>query len=159
MLKELFKKHFPKSKIKKSVNWWIGTDSSTIQEYLEALNKSTNDYSIDDFSLAVCSCSSQDFLIEFDGEEGVAKRTCVKCSKEHFVCDSQEFWEKASSKKWKCVKCGLNEANLGGGFSLYETGDVRRIYLGIRCTKCGVLGCIADWKIGYGPSNQLTKLV
>ena len=36
--------------------------------------------------------------------------------------------------------------------------DVSWISAGNRCTKCGTLGSFVDWKIGYGPSDQLLNL-
>jgi len=51
-------------------------------------------------------------------------------------------------------------ANIGVLFSLYEAdGDVRWLYVGVRCVTCGILSCHVDWKIAYGPSNQLIGMV
>ena len=42
------------------------------------------------------------------------------------------------------------------GFSLYEgRRAVRWVYVAARCARCGVLGCYAEWKVGYEPSIQL----
>jgi hypothetical protein len=32
---------------------------------------------------------------------------------------------------------------------------VHWLYVGCRCAKCGVLGCMVDWKVAYEPSLQL----
>jgi hypothetical protein len=81
------------------------------------------------------------------------------CGAKHFICDSAEYWNEADPKQWACTECGNQECNLGVGFSLYEEEDQRRdvrwISVGNRCTKCGTLGSFVDWKIGYGPSDQL----
>jgi len=49
--------------------------------------------------------------------------------------------------------------NVGVGFSLYDDGEVRWLYLGERCSKCGILGCFAGWKVGYSPSKGLLEQV
>jgi hypothetical protein len=90
---------------------------------------------------------------------GVAKRVCISCSSEHFICDSKEFWSDATPEEWQCVECGSKAANVGVGFSLYEEGEVHWLYVGERCSSCGVLGCFAGWKVGHAPSRQLMDQV
>jgi hypothetical protein len=51
--------------------------------------------------------------------------------------------------------CGNDTAELGVAFSLRSDGEVRWITVGQRCTGCGVLDAIVDWKISYGPSTHL----
>ena len=137
-----------------SGKWWKGSDPHDIEEYLQAL--SSGSYSINEFRLARCKCGSERFLLESDSDESVARRTCSECGKVHFVCDSGEFWEDADPQKYTCVTCKSKEANIGVGFALYDDKTaVHWVYVGCRCAKCGVLGCMADWKIGYKPSFQL----
>jgi hypothetical protein len=31
--------------------------------------------------------------------------------------------------------------------------------VGVRCPRCGVLGCFAGWKIGFSPSRHLLDRV
>ena len=133
--------------------WWIGEQADDLKEYLEAYSAET--YPTTEFRLSKCDCGSLEFRVEADDDEGVARRTCVKCRKKQFICDSGEFWEDAEPESWKCVECKSRSANLGVGFSLYDDGEVRWVYLGVRCSKCGVLGCFAGWKIGYSPSRHL----
>jgi hypothetical protein len=33
------------------------------------------------------------------------------------------------------------------------------LFLGLHCVQCGMLGCVADWKVAYEPSLQLLDLV
>ncbi len=74
-----------------------------------------------------------------------------------FICDSEEYWSDATPEQWKCIECGFTSANVGIGFSLYEDGEVRWLYVGERCANCGILGCFAGWKIAYSPSKQLLE--
>jgi len=141
-----------------SGKWWVGTSPDDIREYLVALTKDS--YLVNEFRLARCDCGVKAFRLEADDGEGAARRTCVSCGKEHFICDSQECWADAEPEPWRCIECGSEEANVGVGFSLYADGEnVRWLYVGVRCARCGILGSFADWKVGYGPSLQLMDRV
>ena len=140
-----------------SGTWWVGSEKDDIRGYLEAYT--AEGYKVHDFRLATCKCGSDSFRLEADATEGAAKRICIKCSEEHFLCDSDEVWEEAEPEKWKC-ECGSKATNIGVGFSLYDDNqEIHWLYVGCRCAKCGILGCFADWKIAYAPSRQLLDKV
>jgi hypothetical protein len=140
--------------IDKSGKWWIGSKPEEIAEYLDALSEDS--YKIHEFRLAHCDCGSLEFRLDASNHDGVARRICAHCKKEHFICDSKKFWDEAEPELWKCVECESETANIGVGFSLYDDRqDIHWLYIGVRCARCGVLGCFAGWKIGYGPSLQL----
>ena len=40
-------------------------------------------------------------------------------------------------------------------FSVHEDGDIRWLWVGLRCLAGGTMGVYEDWKINYGPSNFL----
>ena len=143
--------------IDKSGKFWIGSNPQDLREYLLAFSE--EGYPIGDFRLATCECGSSEFRVAADPNEGAARRTCAKCKKVRFICDSGEYWEEAEPEKWKCL-CKSNTANVGVGFALREgKQDIKWLYVGIRCAKCGMFGCFADWKIDYSPSLQLTEQV
>jgi len=133
--------------------WWVGTDAADIEEYLIAYTEDA--YRVKEFRLAKCSCGSESFHLEVDDDEEVAKRTCATCSDEHFIGDSEEYWGGARPKTWKCTECSSSQANVGVGFSTYEDGEVHWLYLGERCSRCGVLGSCGNWKVAYSPSRHL----
>jgi hypothetical protein len=144
--------------INTSGKWWIGNEPVDIREFLKAY--ASQGYKVDEFRLARCDCSSEVFYLDADGTEGAAKRQCVKCGAEHFICDSEEYWEETGPERCTCVECGGESVNVGVGFSLYKDAeDVRWLYVGVRCVACGILGCFADWKVAYGPSHHLLNSV
>jgi hypothetical protein len=145
--------------IDKSGKWWVGDDARDLPEYLSAFSE--DGYLATEFRLANCSCGSNAFHLAIDSDEGTAKRTCVECGDARFICDSAEFWEDASPTKWKCTgRCKSKAANVCIGFALRENrDDVRWVYVGTRCTQCGVLGCYGDWKIDYSPSLHILESV
>ena len=137
-----------------SGKWWTGSTPEDIAEYLHAL--SADSYPATEFRLSSCKCGGVTFSLEVDQDEGVAKRICAACGSEHLVCDSAENYEPgAKLKKFKCV-CKATLANVGVGFCLYEQANaVRWLWVGHRCVKCGVLGSMVEWKVGYEPSLHL----
>jgi hypothetical protein len=141
--------------IDKSGKWWIGTSVDDLREYLEAY--SADNYCIHEFRPAKCKCGGETFELLADDDEGCAKRTCTSCAIGKFICDSEEYWSDSTPEQWKCIECGSTSANIGVGFSLYEDGEVRWLYVGERCANCGILGCLAGWKIAYSPSKQLLE--
>jgi hypothetical protein len=145
--------------IDKAGKWWVGSSPEDIKEYLEAYSAPPEGYGTQAFRQAKCECGSENFELFADDDEGCAKRICGLCGSEHFICDSEEFWAESTPEKWKCVECGSTRANIGIGFSLYDHGEVRWLYLGERCAACGILGCFAGWKVAYAPSKQLLEQV
>lgn len=140
-----------------SGEWWIGSSPDDLHEYLSALT--ADSYRIDKFRLARCGCGGVAFHLEADPDEGAARRTCASCHKEHLICDSEEYWEDADPAAWECMECASNQTNVGVGFALYDDRQgIRWIYLGVRCARCGILGCFADWKVG-GSSLQMMEQV
>jgi hypothetical protein len=136
-----------------SGKWWIGTEAGDIEGYLKAYAEGAHDVAA--FRLARCTCGSVEFTLEADDNEGAARRACTGCETAHFICDSDEAWQDAEPESWACIECKSDRANVGCGFSLRDDGDVRWIYVGVRCTGCGALGCFAGWKIDYGTSGHL----
>ncbi len=135
--------------------WWIGSEPQDLEAYLKVLTE--DGYGVQAFRLARCACGSERFELEADGNEGTARRTCAACGAQQFMCDSAEYWDEAEPEAWSCVECKSKHANVGVGFALLESGEVRWIYLGARCASCGILGCYADWKIDYEPSTHLME--
>lgn len=148
--------------IERRPQWWLGSEESDIGLYLEELTNGTSER----YTQSICSCSSTEFQVYFDREQGFVSRICTECLTEHLVCDSSDSQPDSSPHKFSCVQCGKTAANLGVGFALRprklteifgQNRDVRWIWVGLRCVGCGVLGCIADWKIDYAPSNFLVN--
>ena len=131
-----------------SGKWWIGSDATDLNEYLNAFSSDGN--RVDDIRLAKCRCRALDFKLWADDGEGTAQRICAVCGSQHFFCDSEEYWAESTPIEWKCVECGSEHANIGVGFSLYDDGEVRWLYVGERCSSCGVLG----WQLsGRSPTH------
>ena len=130
-----------------SGKWWVGDSPEDVGEFLRA-------YSASGYPVTA-------FRLDADDNEGTARRVCVACAKEHFICDSGEYWDEAGPESWTCVACASRHANIGVGFALYDddpTG-VKWLYVGTRCGQCGVLGCFAGWKVGLSDALHLLDKV
>lgn len=140
-----------------SGKWWVGSEAEDLAEYLEAY--SSDSYLASVFRLSRCNCGSLEFHLDADDSEGVARRTCVACGSQHYICESEEFWAEATPERWRCVECHSEQANVGVGYAMYEddpTG-VKWVYIGERCTGCGVLGCFAGWKVAESGALHLLE--
>lgn len=143
--------------IDKSGKWWTGDGAGDIDAYLREYT--ADGYPASDIVHAVCGeCGSTEFDIRLDDEEGAAERTCSKCRADFAMLDSADYLEDAELEDAACP-CGNESFNVAVGFARRDDGDVRWVYLGLRCTKDGVLGCYADWKIDYSPSSHLLEQV
>lgn len=139
--------------IDKSGQWWKGEDFNDLSEFITAY--SAQNYPTQRVVQSRCeSCGSTRLRLRFDDDEGGAESTCVECGAVRLLLDSEEYWEDADPADASCP-CGGEEFEVGVGFSLRDDGDVRWVYIGGRCTSCGVLGVFADWKIDYAPTDHL----
>ena len=136
-----------------SGQWWTGSDAQDIDAYLAAL---TGD---DDGTPRVLhsqcgDCGNEHFRLRVDAEEGCAERTCASCGSSALMLDSEDTVDDAALEHVRCA-CGRDTFDVAVGFSQRDNGDVRWVYLGIRCVADGVLGSCADWSIDYSPSEHL----
>ncbi|MFR9780329.1 hypothetical protein ACL02O_30285 [Micromonospora sp. MS34] len=67
---------------------------------------------------------------------------------------SADYWQDADPDECVCP-CGGEAFQVAVGFALRADGEVRWVSIGMRCTRDGVLGVYADWKIDYSPTDHL----
>ena len=114
-------------------------------------------YPIAELRFATCACGGDRFQVQGDDAEGCACRRCVACKAEHLIADSAEFWDDADPEQCFCT-CEDGEFQVAVGFALTkDKADLRWLYVGMRCTGCGLAGVYLDWKIDYGPSLHLME--
>ncbi|MBL0219237.1 MAG: hypothetical protein IPQ07_35880 [Myxococcales bacterium] len=138
--------------IDRSGEYWTGTGAGDLDEYLRELT--ADGYPADRIVHARCGCGHDRFELLVDANEGCAQRACSSCGRKHFICDSEEYWSDADPEETACP-CGGTAFEIAVGFSHRADASVKWITVGQRCTKCGVLGAAVDWKVDYGPTEQL----
>ena len=140
--------------IDKSREFWHGTEASDITEWL-------SDYIEDekaDVKPIVChECGSRVFTMQYDEDEGAAEVKCAKCHTKKKLLDSEDYWEDAEPIAHKCPLCKGKKHEYEIAFVRRENGDVKWVYFGHRCVKCGVLASCVDWKIDYGPTDEMEQ--
>ena len=141
--------------LKKRDSNFFGDAQSDIPEVL--IEYSRDGYVAEHFQDAICTCGHKVFRLLVDDNEGAALRICASCKNEHPICDSADYLEDAELEECECP-CGQGTFEITAGVALYsDSEDVRWLYLGCRCPKCGLTACYADWKNEYEGYSELLK--
>jgi hypothetical protein len=131
--------------LQKRGKWWYGDSQADIREEILRYSKRVK-YLAHHFADAECKCGGRLFYLALDDNEGVALRKCVGCAVEHPIGDSDEYMAEADLEQRTCI-CGAEDFEITVGVSLYrDSEDVRWLYVGCRCPKCGLTGVYGDWK-------------
>lgn len=137
--------------LRKRGEYRFGDAQSDIRAELARYSKK-NSYLAQHFADAICKCGARTFCLKLDDTEGAAIRICAACKLEHPIGDSADYLEDAELQECACP-CGNEEFEITVGVSLYDDSeDVKWLYLGCRCPKCGLTAVYGDWKnefIGY----------
>lgn len=141
--------------IDKSRKYWYGTCADDIDEYLREY---TEDADIDIKSVICNSCGSEELIMFIDSKEQAIQVKCPKCGEKKILLDCGEIWDEAKPRLRRCAVCKISKKhNVKVGFVRRENGDVAWVYIGSRCTRCGVLASYLDWHINYGPTDEMEK--
>jgi len=130
--------------LKKRGKYRYGDSQADIRTELLRCLKAIDDVA-EHFADAVCQCGGKVFRLALDEAVGAAVRTCVACGAAHPIGDSEEYLKDAELEECACA-CGHEEFEITVGVSLYDDSeDVKWLYLGCRCPKCGLTAPYADW--------------
>jgi hypothetical protein len=144
--------------LKKRGKYRYGDNQADIRSELLRYSKA-NEYEAQHFADAVCKCGGKVFGVALDDEAGVAIRICTACKVEHPMGDSADFMDEANPGMCACP-CGNEEFEVTVGVSLYQDSeDVKWLYLGFRCPKCGLTAIYGDWKNEYLGYKELLARV
>jgi hypothetical protein len=141
--------------IDRTGRWWTGTDFADVAQYLREYT--ARGYPADEIVQRVCTCGHTGFRLDGDPDEGCVRRTCASCRARAFIGDSGDYWDDAEPVTLACRGCRGGVFEVGVAFSKRDDGDVRRITVGERCLRCGVLGSFVDWKIDHSPTAHLLE--
>jgi len=128
----------------KKGKYYYGDGVDDLISELESYSES-NKYPIGKTEKVMCkSCGNSLFRLFSDDDETAAVVQCLHCDERQFVRDSEEFLNK-NLDNFECI-CGNDEFQIAIGLSLYvDTNDVRWVYVGGYCLKCGLVGNYIDW--------------
>ena len=135
-----------------------GDSQIDIQEELMRYSES-NGYIVQHSANARCACNGTAFQLTVDDRAGAAIRTCVACKSQHPIADSNDYLDGAQLEECACL-CGGEIFEITVGVSLYDdSDDVRWLYLGCRCPKCGLTAVYGDWKNEFNGYRELLSRV
>lgn len=141
--------------IDKTSKYWHGDSADDIEEYLKAYTQKSD---IDVKSVICHSCGSDTWALRIDRREDAIQVKCPQCGEKKVLLDCQEVWADAKPRLLKCTVCKTSkEHNVKVGFLRRENGSVKWVYIGNRCTNCGVLGSCLDWRISYDPTDEMER--
>ena len=117
-------------------------------------------YRAEHFADAVCPCGGKAFGLYLDDDAGVASRVCPACDADaHYIGDSEQYADDADEEECACP-CGGEQFEITVGVSLYpKSEDVRWLYVGCRCPKCGLTAVYGDWKNEFNGYKELLARV
>ncbi len=150
--------------LEKRGEYWYGDGHADLRTELTRYGEQ-NGYPIDNFVDVRCKCGNDTFNLATDEDAGVAIRHCSKCGHEHMMGDSADFADEAEDiGQHECV-CDVDEFQLTVGIHRYRredatpSSDVRWLYIGCRCSQCGLVGCYADWKNEFNDYEKLMDMM
>ena len=111
----------------------------------EILRYSTeNGYPAESIEQLVCDCGSEEFTLFSDDTEGGAVAVCCKCEMNLSIYDSADFMEDVGQN---VCTCEGEKLLIMTGIAFHEnTKDAQWIYVGAKCTACGLAGVFVDWE-------------
>jgi hypothetical protein len=143
--------------LKKRGKYYYGDNQADIRE--EVLRYSKFEYVAHHFADAICECGGKLFQLALDDRQGAALRKCVGCGIEHPMGDSANYLHVAKLEI-RIYICGADQFEITVGVSLYDDSeDVRWLYVGCRCPKCGLTGVYGDWKNEFNGYRELLARV
>ena len=140
--------------IDKSRDYWYGDSADDINEYLREYSECS---SIEVKSVICNNCGNDALHLRVDQKEDAIRVKCPKCGYKKILLDCEEIWQNAKPRLRKCPECETKEYNIRAGFVRRENGSVKWVYIGNRCTNCGLLGSYLDWKVSYEPTDEMEK--
>ena len=141
--------------IDRTKKYWTGDSPEDIGQYLRLY---AEDPGLEVKPVVCHGCGGDAFEVRCDANEGVIQVKCAACGAKRVLLDGEEYWENARPRLRRCRVCKESKTfQVRAGFLRRENGDVRWVYIGERCTACGTLGSFLDWKVNYGPTDQMEK--
>jgi hypothetical protein len=131
--------------LQKRGRYRYGDGPDDVREEIRRYSKLA-EYPAAHFADCACVCTGRRFRLSLDDTQGAAVRQCVACNTEHAIGDSADFLAGATLEEAECP-CGTQAFEITVGVSLYVDSEaVRWLYLGCRCSKCGLVAVYGDWK-------------
>ncbi|WP_433076888.1 hypothetical protein ACQP1P_33110 [Dactylosporangium sp. CA-052675] len=137
--------------------WYVGDAADDLAEVL--LINGADGYPVNEVRHSICSgCGAAVFEVHGVWEERVRKRICRSCGDQHYLLDSEDYWDDDSAYISVCT-CEEELFNVAVGYSMYadEVGGIRSVAFVERCTACGRIGSPVEWMLRTGDMGMLDR--
>jgi hypothetical protein len=138
---------------------WTGSERSDIEAYLAEYTATEEAYPATAFHPIACRCGSDRFKVV--RARSTTQRTCLSCGEVRYICRDGDpiHWseevDEENPEPYTCADCRGNAVNVCLGFAGYPEkpglNAVKWFYVGVRCCRCGALGCFNSGKVGRRP--------
>ncbi|MCM1577737.1 MAG: hypothetical protein NC078_02910 [Ruminococcus sp.] len=135
----------------------LKTDPSGDSPLADWLKEYSEEDSIEVNPVICRNCGNAAFEMQVDEEEEGIGVVCTECGTQKVLLDCDEVWEDCEPVTVECSECGGKFFNVSVGFVRRDSGSVKWVYIGSRCTECGGLDSPLDWKISYEPTEEMEK--
>lgn len=135
--------------------WHVGDTADDLADVLHI--NGADGYPIHEVRHCICrGCGWNVFEIRGVTDERVLKRICRSCGDQHYLLDSEDFWDDDRAYVSVCM-CEEELFNVAVGYSLYadEVGGIRSVATAERCTACGRIGSLVEWMVRTGDVGLL----
>ena len=137
--------------------WTKGSNDRDLERYLTKYAKVYGGWPIVDVTHAKCrECGGAVFSVILDDDEGCAVRTCTRCATQLAMFDSAMYVAEAEFEDAACP-CGNESFFVAGAMAKGSDGEIRWVFVGLRCAVDNILGSYADWKIDSFPTDELRR--
>jgi hypothetical protein len=105
-------------------------------------------------------CRGTHFVLRVMKDEGVACASCVGCSRDYLLLDSEDYWFDLIQERYprpsRCP-CKGEAFGLRFQYAFREGGDVESVVVSSTCAACGKLKKQMTVDIDYGGTEHLTE--
>jgi len=131
--------------LRKKGKYYYGDNQADLALELKRYSE-LNKYPIDEVENITCEkCGQKSFKLFSDNDESGALCQCINCAEKQFIRDTLNFINQDEIDNHECM-CGNDNFEITVGLSFYQgTKDVRWVYVGGYCQKCGLVGNYIDW--------------
>jgi hypothetical protein len=128
--------------LKQRGQYWYGSNGDDVWAYFQWW---TRQDPATHHRQAICACGSAVFRVDHENDDDGPARTCLACSRHHVMLRANQVFDWDDAEPYECL-CEGHEFEVYGITVPYsdDPDSADWFYLGMRCVKCGCLGCYKE---------------
>ena len=131
--------------LRKKGKYYYGDNQADLALELKRYSELSK-YPVEEIENITCEkCGQKSFKLFSDDDGSAALCQCINCAEKKFIRDSLNFINQDELDNHECM-CENENFEITVGLSFYQGAkDVRWVYVGGYCSKCGMVGNYIDW--------------